>query len=121
MAASEKPWLSRDPKAKTKARWRVVIECYTEYSTVVEASSADDANAQAVKLFGEEEMYHGERWEHLGDLYRVKAMGRAASRGAEPPGAEFLGPEKEYPEEPKATAKRPSQGRRPGKRVQPTE
>lgn len=93
----EKPWQQRDPKVKPKRRWRVVIECFTEYTTVVEAASEDEASALATELFAQEDMYHGEAWEHLGDLYRVKAIGREG-KGKLP--LEFFGPDAEFPDPP---------------------
>jgi hypothetical protein len=73
----------------------VVIESYTEYSTVVEARSEEEAEALAVDAFGKEDDYHGEAWNSLGSLYKVKAMGRAKSRSQEPPENEFFGPDED--------------------------
>lgn len=81
----------KKPAARKAARWRVVIESYTEYSTIVEATSEDEAEALATNLFGEEDDYRGEAWTSLGTLFRVKAMGRARNRNEEPPDAEFMG------------------------------
>ena len=76
-------------------RWRVVIESYTEYSTVVEARSEEEAEGLAIEAFGKEDDYHGEAWNSLCTLYKVKTMGRARNRSQEPPGAEFFGPDEE--------------------------
>lgn len=81
----------KKPNAGNPVRWRVVIESYTEYSTMVEARSEEEAAALAVDAFGKEDDYHGAAWNSLGTLYKVKAMGRARSRNQEPPEAEFFG------------------------------
>lgn len=85
----------KKPNAGHPVRWRVVIESYTEYSTIVEARSEEEAEAVAVDAFGKEDDYHGEAWNSLGTLFKVKAMGRAKTRNHEPPEAEFFGPDED--------------------------
>ncbi len=85
----------KKPNARIPVRWRVVIESYTEYSTIVEARSEEEAAALAVDAFGAEDDYHGEAWNSLGTLYKIKAMGRARNRNQEPPEAEFFGPDED--------------------------
>ena len=85
----------KKPNAGNPVRWRVVIESYTEYSTIVEARSEDEATALAVDAFAKEDDYHGAAWNSLGTLYKVKALGRARNRNQEPPEAEFFGPDED--------------------------
>ncbi|MCE1205718.1 MAG: hypothetical protein LWW79_14065 [Holophagaceae bacterium] len=106
----------KKPNATNPVRWRVVVESYTEYSTVVEASSKEEAAALAVDAFSKEDDYHGEAWNSLGTLYKVKALGRARNRSQEPPEAEFYGPDEEgwaVPAPPLAPAPAPPRRGRP--------
>lgn len=108
----------KKPAAGKAARWRVVIESYTEYSTIVEATSEDEAEALATNLFGEEDDYRGEAWTSLGTLFRVKALGRSRNHNEEPPDTEFMGSDEpgwEVPTalEPTSTGPIPARRRRP--------
>jgi len=85
----------KKPSAGNPVRWRVVIESYSEYSTIVEARSEEEAEALAVDAFGKEDDYHGEAWNSLDTLYKIKALGRARNRNQEPPEAEFFGPDED--------------------------
>jgi len=93
MATKSPIVLVKKPNAGNPVRWRVVIESYTEYSTVVEARSEEEAETLAVDAFGKEVDYHGAAWNSLSTLYKVKALGRARHRNQEPPEAEFFEPD----------------------------